>query len=154
MFFETIYRWFVSLFGADMADFLSGYVCPTDIFDGGFDGKNGFVMYGFIAMGIALALVILYYYVIDHPSFNRWWSWGIMLLTVGFANMFIGATMTLTDLNAGNIGDCLRYGSNGGVDPLTCWMFGLANFIVSVIFFIIFSLALKWWSRNANYSPF
>jgi hypothetical protein len=154
MFFETIYRWFAALFGNDMADFLSGYVCPSEETEGGYLASNQFLMYGFIALGIALAVMLIYYYVINHPRFNRWWSWLLMLLVVGLANFFIGAGMTLGDLSAGNIGDCLINGENGGIYGTNCWMFGLADFFVSAIFFIILSVAFKWWSINCKRTPF
>lgn len=154
MFFETIYRWFISFFGGDMADYLSGYVCESDTSEGGFLGRNQFTMYGFIALGIALAIVLIYYYVINHPRFVKWWSWMLMLLLVGVLNLIIGGAMTVGDLNAGEIGDCLLNGENGGVYASNCWMFGLANFFVSAIFFIIFSIGLKWWSTSGKRTPF
>ena len=154
MFFETIYRWFASLFGGDMADFLSGYECPSEGSEGGYLASNQFLMYGFIALGIALAVVLIYYYIINHPRFNRWWSWLLMLVVVGSSNLLIGALMTLEDLAAGNIGECLINGGNGGISDSNCWMFGLANFFVSAVFFVILSISLKWWSRSCKYSPF
>lgn len=137
-----------------MTDFLSGYVCPSEETEGGFLASNQFVMYGFIALGIALFFVLLYYYVINHPRFNRWWSWLIVLLIVSSANLFIGAGMTLGDLGAGNIEECIINGENGGIYESTCWMFGIANFLVSAIFFILFSIGLKWWSTNCKRTPF
>lgn len=154
MFFETIYRWFASLFGGDMADYLSGYVCPSDESEGGYLASNQFLMYGLIALGIALAVVLIYYYVINHPSFNKWWSWLLMLVVVGLSNLFVGALMTSGDLAAGNIGECLISGENGGIYNSNCWMFGFANFFISAIFFIIFSIGLKWWSTSCKRTPF
>lgn len=152
--FEFIYRLFASFFGGDMADYLSGYVCPSEESDGGYFGTNHFIMYGFIGLGIALVVMILYYYVINSVKFDTWRSWLLMLLAVGVSNFFIGAVMTLDDLNAGEIGECLINGSNGGIYAYNCWLFGLTNFFVSAIFFIIFSIGFKWWSRNCRYSPF
>lgn len=152
MSFETIYRWFTGWFGGDMADYLSGYKCPTDETDGGYIAANQFTMYGFIALGIALAMIGIYYYLIDHPRFNRLWNWLLVLVLVGISNLLIGALMTKGDLNAGNIDDCLINGSNGGIFNSTTWMFGLANFVVSILFFFILSLAFKWGSRNCKHS--
>jgi hypothetical protein len=150
MFFETIYRWFSSFFGGDMADYLAGFICDDECYC----GKNQYIMYGFIAIGIALSIMLIYYYVINHPRFNSFWSWLLMLFLVGVSNLVIGGVMTKGDLVAGYIGDCLINGGNGGVDISTCWMFGLANFIVSVTFFIIFSIGLKWWSTAGKRTPF
>lgn len=149
-----IYRWFASFFGGDMANYLSGYVCPSETTNGGYIGENQFTMYGFIALGIALAIVLIYYYVINHPRFNKLWSWLLMLLLVGISNFTIGGSMTLGDLYDGNMEDCLMNGQNGGIDTVNCWMFGLANFLVSTIFFIILSIGLKWWSSSCKRTPF
>jgi len=154
MFFETIYRWFASLFGGDMADYLSGYVCPSEESEGGYLASNQFIMYGVIALGIAFVVMFFYYYIINHPRFNKWWSWLLMLLLVGLSNLFIGALITSDDLSVGNMGECLINGENGGIYDSNCWMFGLADFWVSAIFFIIFSIGLKWWSTNCKRTPF
>ena len=148
--FEVIYRWFLGLFGENMADFLAGFDCSAE----DYVLTNQFLMYGFMAMGVALAMVFIYYYVINHPRFNKLWHWLVMLGVVGLVNLFIGAGMTLGDLNAGNIGDCLMNGENGGIYDSDCWMFGLANFFVSAMFFIVFSIGLKWWSTNCKRTPF
>jgi len=154
MFFETIYCWFVSLFGGDLADYLSGYICPSEESEGGYVASNQFVMYGFIALGITLGIVLLYYYAFNHPRFNSWWSWLLVLLFAALTNLFIGAGITLGDLSAGDMGDCLINSGKGGIHNSDCWMFGVANFFVSAIFFTIFSFGLKWWSRNCSRSPF
>jgi len=154
MFFETIYRWFASLFGGDMADYLSGYVCPSEESEGGYLASNQFIMYGVIALGIAFVVMFFYYYIINHPRFNKWWSWLLMLLLVGLSNLFIGALITRDDLSVGNMGECLINGENGGIYDSNCWMFGLADLCVSATFFIIFSIGLKWWSTNCKRTPF
>jgi hypothetical protein len=154
MFFEAIYRWFASLFGGDLADYLSGYICPSDETQGGYLGSNQYVLYGVAALGVALLAMIIYYYVINHPRLNSWWSWLFTLLSAGVVNLFIGALMTRGDLSAGDIGDCLVNGANGGVYDVNCWMFGLANFVVSSMWFIVFSLAFKWWSNSCKRTPF
>lgn len=155
MLFEIIYRWFTFLFGGDMADFLAGYACPSKtVPGGGYIFVNQFVTYGIIALATAAFFMLLYYYVINHPRFNSWWSWLLMALIVGIINLFIGTKVSLNDLDAGNVQECLINGGNGGVNTFTCWMFGLANFLVSAIFFVILSIGLKWWSRNCKRSPF
>jgi len=150
--FDAIYGWFSSLYGGDLDSYLLGYICPTKDMEASW-GASHYAMYGFIALGIALAVVLIFYYVINHPRFNKWWSWVLMLVLVGLSNLFIGAGITLGDLWAGDIGDCLINGDNGGIYSVNCWMFGLANFFISAIFFIIFSFGLKWWSTNCKRCP-
>lgn len=154
MFFETIYRWFASLFGGDMADYLSGYICPSEESEGGYLGNNQYIMYGFIAIGIALAVMFIYYYVINHPRFNRWWSWLLMLLFIGLSNFTIVIGMLWNEWYTVGTAECLIAGENGGIDGNTCIGFGVAHAIVSILFFIIFSFGFKWWSTNCKRSPF
>lgn len=137
-----------------MADYLSGYICPSEgAQDGGYLGSNHYVAYGLVALGVALAAMVVYYYVINHPRFNGWWSWLFTLLLAGLANLLVGALVTSGDLAAGNIGDCLVNGENGGVYLASCWMFGVANFFVSAVWFTVFSFAFKWWSNNCKRTP-
>ena len=151
--FDSIYGLFTSMFGGDMDSYLLGYICPTEDAEASW-GASQYTMYGFIALGVAFAVVIVYYYLINHPRFSSRGSWLLTLLIVGLINLFIGAGITLGNFLAGDINECLIGGSNGGIYESNCWMFGLANFFVSVVFFIIFSVGLKWWSRNCKCTPF
>lgn len=141
MFFETIYRWFASFFGGDMADYLSGYICPSPNLDGGYFGKNQFITFGFIALFSALLISFLFYF-INHPKFNKLWSWLLMLILVGFSNFLIGITMLWNIWNYVGTAECLISGQNGGIDSTTCLGFALVNGIVSSGFFIIFSILI------------
>ncbi|GHV60084.1 hypothetical protein FACS1894182_14880 [Bacteroidia bacterium] len=144
MFFETVYRWFMGFFGSPLAEKLSGYDSATETLQ----GANQFVVIGIITLVITLAVVLLYYYVLNHPRFNQWWSWLIALLFAGLINFAYGIATTIKYASEGNLGDAdLIYMSD-------CVGFGFANLIISALWFIVFSLAFKWWSRNCKYSPF
>jgi len=153
--FELIYRWFVSLYGNDLADYLSGYNCEAEAYV----DKNLYIPIGFVALSIALIIMVVYYYVINSATLNKWWHWIIVLLLVGISNLFIGYYWTASELP--NIGDCLMYldgdkakNPNMLIAEQNCWLFGLANFFVSSMFFIVFSFAFKWWSKQCNRTPF
>ena len=159
-FLGNIYSWFESLFGLHLAEQLWGYNCETQVYD----GVNLFNVIGLITAGVTLALVLAYYYLplylFNHPRSNRWWNWLIILLIAGIINFFIGAGWTINDFLNGNIGDCLMYtrDEQGNIIAqhiyiINCWLFGLTNFIVSTLFFVVWSLAFKWWSRNCKHSP-
>jgi hypothetical protein len=152
--FETIYRWFAAFFGGDMADYLSGYICPSDDSDGGYLGNNQYIIYGFIAISIALAVMLIYYYVINHPRFNKLWSWLLMILIVGVSNFGLAIGLLWNEWYTVGTAECLIKGENGGIDGNTCIGFGFAHSIISILFFIIFSIGLKWWSTNCKRSPF
>lgn len=164
-FLGNIYCWFESLFGQNLAEHLWGYNCKSQ----SYSNSNLFNNVGLIALTISLFIAIIYYYVINHPRFNRWWNWLIMLGVGGVINLLIGHYITATDFVNGYIGDCLMYvrDEEGNIisyliHEADCWMFGVANLIVSIGFFIAFSLIInvlgriipQLASRNCKYSPF
>jgi len=155
-----IYCWFESIFGQNFGEYLWGYNCETQ----DYSGQNVFNSIGLITIGISLVLVIAYYYLplwgFNHPRTNKWWNWVIILLLTGVINLFIGYSWTINDFLNGNIGDCLMYtrDSDGNIISQLifqkdCWLFGLSNFFISIIFFIAWSFIFKWWSRNCKHSP-
>ena len=153
-FFKYVYRWFESWFGTGLADYLEGKICDTDgsLIEG---GHSLFVPFGVIAIVSSLLIVLLFYYVINHPRFNSLWSWLLALLMSSVINLFIGALWTLSTFSNGDIPDCLiYYEGNQDIFLTDCWMFGFANFFISAVFFIIFSIALKWRSTNCKRTPF
>jgi glucan phosphoethanolaminetransferase (alkaline phosphatase superfamily) len=152
---EFIYRWFVSLYGHDLADHLSGYDCNEE----SFIGSNQYIPLGVIALTIALVIMIVYNYVINSASINKWWHWVIVMLIVGIINLFIGYAWTSNEIP--NIGDCLMYldgdkvkNPNYLITDANAWLFGLANFFVSALFFIVFTFSFKWWSSQCKRTPF
>lgn len=159
---RNIYSWFNPIYGTDLYEYLKGNDC-----DGVFVGPNHFQTIGFIALGISLVLVAIYYYLINHPRLNHWWHWLIFLILTGLINLFTGFGYIYSKLNEGKIPACYTHSQfetagNGsiygvsGTEILTnanCWQFGIANLIVAIGFFIFLSFAFKWWSRNCKYSP-
>jgi len=152
----TIYCWFESLFGQYLGEYLWGYDCNTQTYD----GKNLFNSIGLVTIAVSLVLVLIYYYVINNTRFSQWWHWAIVLLVSSILNFFIAYGWTISDYQNGVIGDCLMYTRDDGGTILSqliygsdCWMFGLSNFFVSIMFFILFSFMFKWWSRNCKHSP-
>jgi sterol desaturase/sphingolipid hydroxylase (fatty acid hydroxylase superfamily) len=67
----------------------------------------------------------------------------------GVISMFIAAGFALSQLNNGAMGEL-----SDNIFPFDCWMFGVANLLVSFIFYIVFTFTLKWWSRDAKHVPF
>jgi hypothetical protein len=142
--FGTIFGWFQSFFGDDLAEHLWGW-------DGAdYTHTNLFTVFGIIALITALLFCVAYYYIINHPRFNRWWSWLIMLVVTGLINLLVGLSITISDLNGEKIAEDIASFISG----LNCFMFGVADFFVSAMFFILFSFCLKWNSSNCKHSPF
>lgn len=159
-FFRVIYSWFRDFYGSYLYDYFKGWNCQTQ----DFSNPNQFFPIGLIALAISLVVVLFYYYGINHPRFNRWWSWLIMLFVTALTALFFGFGKAYSHLYGGQIGDCLLYiigyDNNGQEISRTqqiftsnCWGFGFANMIVAILFFIFFSFCFKWGSRNCKHSP-
>ncbi|MDR1403053.1 MAG: hypothetical protein LBJ60_05045 [Tannerellaceae bacterium] len=163
--FGIIYCLFDSLFGQNLADYLWGYDCNMQ----SFSNTNVFNRIGLLTLLLSFVIVFSYYYLINHPRFNRWWSWLVMLGVTGATGLFLGYGWTVADFHKGLMGDCLLYlrDANGEITSSLiresdCWMFGVVNGILSIGFFILFSLAIniggrlipRLASRNCKYSPF
>lgn len=153
----NIYCWFESLFGQNLADYLWGYNCNTQAFD----SKIPFNIIGLITIAISFVSVSTYYYLINHPRFNRWWSWLSVLGFTCIVSWCLGFWWTYSDYQNGMIGDCLMYTRNSQgaiisdlISTSDCIGFGIANAAVTLILFIIISFLIRSKSRNSKYSPF
>lgn len=157
----NIYCLLENWFGQDLAEYLWGYNCKTEVYD----GLNLFNSIGVNTILISLLFVIAYYYIpiyfFNHPRTNRWWNWLIILVVSGLVNFFYASITIKNHFLDGRIGDCLMYTRDEAGEIVSqliyksdCWMFGLVNFIISILVFIIGTLLFKHWSTNCKYSPF
>lgn len=161
-FFELLlgnmYCWFKSFYPENLSLYLWGYNPAS----GAYDLELRYNSIGLYTLVISFAIMFVYYYVIAHPRFCKWWSWLIMALLNSVIALFVGYYCVLSDYNAGKIPDELMYvrNKNGEVVqtlisiPSDCWSFGISNMIIAFIFFLVFSFLFHWWSRVAKYSPF
>jgi hypothetical protein len=153
MSFENIYRWFISLFGSDLAEHLKGW----DETAGNYIKPNFFLYFGIITLAVVALGCILYYYIIDHPRQNRWWIWLYWLLSVAVLNFFIAFCISFKDVIAGNISQNIAT----TISWFNCLGFSFANCIISALSFFIISVVIQLLSkfnilpsRNCEHSPF
>jgi hypothetical protein len=142
VFFANIYLLFDVLFGANFWEYLWGYNCETE----DYSNPNIFYLVGLITCVVSGGITMLYYHVINHPYFEQRRRWLITLAATAVINLCIAWGIVYSDFINGVIGDCMMYARDdkGGVIsqliyPSDCWMFGMANMIVSAGFFVIFS---------------
>ena len=149
-FFGSIYCWFEEFFGIELANYLWGesYLLSQ---------TNSFIGIGWSMFGISFAMVLIYYYVINHPQLNHWWGWIIFLVINGIINFIVGWQWVLKDYYDGKMitidpATNLQMPLNIGESEII--YFGVSNMFISVIAFIVFSFILKWWSTNCSRAPF
>lgn len=89
-FFGSIYCWFEEFFGIELANYLWGESSLLS-------QTNSFIGIGWSMFGISFAMVLIYYYVINHPQLNHWWGWIIFLVINGIINFIVGWQWVLKD---------------------------------------------------------
>lgn len=149
-FFGSIYCWFEEFFGIELANYLWGESSLLS-------QTNSFIGIGWSMFGISFAMVLIYYYVINHPQLNHWWGWIIFLVINGIINFIVGWLWVLKDYYDGKMitidpATNLQMPLNIGESEII--YFGVSNMFISVIAFIVFSFILKWWSTNCSRAPF
>lgn len=194
--FETVYYWFSGLYGAPLFNFLRGIDCTEAQ-----SLANYFPTIGLITLGISTLIAVLFYFVINHPHFNKWWSWLIMMAFSGVISLAVGffyvksmdaeipvyyrysQTTQNEEITAqvevkyevsasnGNVDESIEGSIETSISSDNCngltavpgteqiftstyTQFGVANMIVSCIFFMLVSLLLNWFSTNCKHSPF
>lgn len=156
-FLGTIYSWFQTFWCENLHYFLWGYD-PSTL---GFTLTNIYNIVGLITIFVSLVIVLVYYYIINHPRLCTWWSWLITLLVNSVIGLFIGFGIVFSKFTNGAIPDALMYEYNEDgivvnqfISQLDCWGFSFGCFFVSIIFFVVFTFVFKWWSKNAKHVPF
>lgn len=152
-FFTSIYSWF--------CDSSQTVFKIFDVIIGDDDEllfSSMFPTIGIVTAIISFLVAIAFYiWPINHPRFKAWWAWLIMLVcnaAINFGLAFAYIHHRVTDIEKSE--DALVEFSNSEilVLPTSQWIdFAFANLIVSVIFFVIASLILNWFSSNCRFSP-
>ncbi|MGV4463948.1 hypothetical protein ACQ1PR_10225 [Ornithobacterium rhinotracheale] len=151
-FFRIVFSWFNGLYSQEFYDFLSGWSC----FNQDYSNVEYFTRIGLFTIVTTLIFVYVFYYVINHPRFSRWYHWLISLIVY-----FVWSYVYVYNLvYSGVVEDCLLYRKNENGEDIQLItgtdFFGLA-FTVAIFtafLFLLFSIVLKWKSRNAKHCPF
>ena len=155
-FLGNFYGWFQSFYGQYLNYYLWGYDPATE----NYTNPNLYNFVGLITIAISFVIVFLFYYVLNHPRYCKWWSWLITLIVNSVIALFVGYGIVVSKYANGYIPDALMYQRDGDGNVVTvligdtnCWGFGFANMIVAAICFILFTFLLKWWSSSAKHVP-
>lgn len=158
-FFETIYSWFHSFYNDTMWDTVKEIINDNDdlLF------ADSLFIVGIITL-IVSGLVAFAYYVwpINHPRFNAWKSWILMLIVAALLNFGIGIGCGYSRVQSVNESDeacelILEDEESDLTDEITFsdyTGYGLSNIFVGSIFFIICCIPLTFYNGNARFSPF
>lgn len=148
-FFGSIYCIFEDFFGLDLAEYMWGNTADAQT-------SNLFIGIGFWLIGITVLSAIIFYYVINKPSFGNFWAWLVACVINTALNFAMGYYWAVDDLYAGLMvatNPVTHLQEQLPIDQSNCLCFGVSNAILSIVFFFIVSLLIKNWS-NAKNAPF
>lgn len=162
--FETIYSWFHSFYNDTMWDTVKVIINVEEekqLF------ADSLFIVGIITLVVS-GLVAWAYYVwpINHPRFNAWKSWLLMLVVAALLNFGIGMGCGYFRVQSVNgseeacaiiIGDEDEDEVSDLTDKITFsdYMgYGLSNSFVGSLFFILWCIPLTFYNGNARFSPF
>ncbi|WP_298423524.1 hypothetical protein [uncultured Kordia sp.] len=98
---------------------------------------------GLLGVFVSLALVLIFYFIINRPKFSRWQHWLIILLVNFLIAFLIGLLLPLNTFD----GLGIEYETSKYIT------FGFKNAIIVTIYFIIWTYCFKWWKSNAKGTP-
>lgn len=151
--FAAIYELFIGFYGDNLATHMyGGYPCPTD----GFLNQSLYTPIGIFMILSSLLIALIFYYAINHPRFNRWFHWLIILIINSGLNFFLAYYRTHIDLSTESICPELVKDPVSGflyITEFNCIGFGFANSIVALFAFVIISFIIRWWSKNCSTCP-
>ncbi len=140
-FFAAIYEIVISIFGDNLASYLSG-ACTN--FVGGLYGRIGLTV-----SIITILCVLFYYFFYVNSKRNKAKYWFTVMLVSGILCGLIAFYLPFSDLDRGFV--CTQY-IFLTEDTL---FFGLINTLLSMLFFFILSLGVKFIGKaDGRYMPF
>lgn len=103
-----------------------------------------YIPVGWTLLLSTLILMAAYYYLINHPRFNRWYHWLLYTGIVAVINFAVAYFVSYNEIN-------MLYEE----DPYSTqyYTFGLVNFLYALIFSMLFSYIIRWWSINCATTP-
>lgn len=136
-FFAPMYELFSSAFGDELGRHLYGW--------NGVDYSDPalYISVGLYMLLSALFMAVLFYIILNKPNFSRWYHWLLFLgITFGL-NWFLGFYFPYIDYDTGNIAADIA----PEIVTNEIVMFGLFNGILSIVWFIVFSILCRLLSK-------
>lgn len=134
-FFGAIYSsLFENLYGVDLSDYIWGQLSPAQ-------GSNLYGIFGLVMLLSTLISAVVYYFVIDRYSLSHWWCWLIAMIIPSAINVIVGYSVLANQANEGMMIDAKS--NDLGFGFFDFISFGLADGLVSILWFIILTIVFK-----------
>lgn len=144
-FFSLFYQ--LNVYGQDLFYHLKGWDNGMQDFVA---ANNQFPTIWLVTFFSALLVFVVYYYILNHPRFNKVWHWLITMAVLAIGIFFWSRGLVLSDI-AGVSMHPIDPALNVSAD--NALMFGVYNAVLSAIFFLFFSIIGRFGSKNCKNSP-
>ena len=125
-------------------------VAYLDRFSNDMYNNNFYLPIFIITMVVVVISALAYYYLLNHPRYNRWYHWSIWCSITCLINSiitWIAASDMLYTFYA-------EQGMDAGFSWTNYFVISAVSYLWSNVFFLIFSFIIKWGSCNCKRSPF
>lgn len=126
-------------------------IFPAQIFEVGYYSnefsnemynESLYIVVAIVTLSVAWGCALLFYYAINSVSFSRWYHWLIVLVVAAIASpvaCYLYCNHTFADL---------------GYDFSTqLTSFCLIDCAMTILFFVVASFSIRWWSSNCRHTP-
>lgn len=144
-FFSLFYQ--LNVYGQDLFYHLKGWDNGMQDFVA---ANNQFPTIWLVTFFSALLVFVVYYYILNHPRFNKVWHWLIAMAVLAIGIFFWSRGLVLSDI-AGISMHPIDPALNVSAD--NALMFGVYNAVLSAIIFFFFSIVGRFGSKNCKNSP-
>ena len=144
-FFSLFYQ--LNVYGQDLFYHLKGWDNGMQDFVA---ANNQFPTIWLVTFFSALLVFVVYYYILNHPRFNKVWHWLITMAVLAIGIFVWSRGLVMSDI-AGVSMHPIDPALNVSAD--NALLFGVYNAVLSAIFFLFFSFVGRFGSKNCKNSP-
>ena len=111
--------------------------------------QNLYLHLGLYMVLIPVSVLALYYYVVNSVRFNKWWHWLVLVIILALINFGLAYRTTFIELS-------YLYEQQNSELPYSSEFisFSLINLIWTFIVAFVWSIIIKWGSKNCRRTPF
>jgi len=135
-----------------MNDFFAGWYELLAYF-GGFSNdlydENLYITIGLCMVLIPVAVLAIYYYAVNSVKFAKWWHWLLLVIVLCAINFGIAYSTSYNELSY------LYEQQNKALPYSTEFIsFSLINVLWTFVVSFVWSMIIKWGSKNCRRTPF
>jgi len=111
--------------------------------------QNLYLTIGLCMVFIPIGVLTIYYYVVNSVRYSKWWHWLILVVILCAINFAISYNITYNELSN-------FYQQQNKTLPYTTefFSFSLINALWTFIVSFVWSMIIKWGSKNGRRTPF